>query len=434
VNNELTPKQQTSEAIRQAETILITTGQHPSVDQVAATLALAAILRKFGKKVSAIISDSLPQSAQFMDTAGLDRSLSGLRDFVLKVDVSKSEVDKLRYEVEDSKLNVYITPFKGGFAPSDVTFGYGDFHYDIAVVLGVPTRARIDRVYADNQGLFNSIPVINLDFHRTNEGYGAINLIEPTASSLCEILVATSESLQAGLIDADIATIMLAGLMASTDRFTATHTTSKSLTVAAQMMAAGAKQQQVVKGLFRDGRDRPERAERSDRPERNERGDRSRNGDRGDREQRNGDRPERSERPRQAEPRQEQPRAEQPAEQPLVRPQVHFQAEQPAERPQAERSERPEASERPERRPEPSAATHNPDADLTAAPDTPESEAVIQPDHIEPSIPPQADLPNEAPQAEPVAIPMADFAAAAEMLRDRSKPASAEAEQAEDGR
>lgn len=372
---ELTPKQQTSEAIRQAETILITTGQHPTVDQIAATLALAAILRKFGKKVSAIISDPLPGPAQFLDTAGLDKSLSGLRDFVLKLDVTKAEVDKLRYEVEGGKLNIYITPFKGGFAPSDVTFGYGDYHFDLAIVLGVASRSRIDRVYAENSSLFGAIPLVNIDFHRTNENYGAINLIEPTASSLCEILVALSESLQAGMIDSEIATVMLAGLMASTDRFTASHTTSKSLTVAAQMMAAGAKQGVVVRGLFNRGEGR----ERSDRNER------------GNERQREERRPENVRKEpvqmqQRVEPRPEQPREEQrPVEEAMIM--------QPA--PAVEMAPRME-------QPMPSAHP----AEL------------LEPNHIE--LMPMEESPVEMAQEAPTQpLPMADFAAAAEVLRQR---------------
>ncbi len=395
---DLTPKQQTSEAIRQAETILITTGQHPNVDQVVSVLALAAILRKFGKKVSAIISDPLPPAVQFLDMSGIDKNLSGLRDFILKVDVTKAEVDKLRYEVIDGKLEVFITPFKGGFAPSDVTFAYGDYHYDLAIVLGVPSRSRIDRVYAENQGLFNSIPLVNLDFHRTNESYGAVNLIEPMASSLCEILVATSESLQSGLIDADIATVMLTGLMASTDRFTASHTTSKSLTVAAQLMAAGAKQQQVVKGLFRDGRDsRDSRPERSNRPA--------------------------------AEPRQNQGQSNQsrPAQQSERRPE-----------PQPQPSRQPELATASASAVAEPAAVRNPEAEHTVAPGfavPANAEPVIAPDHIEPSVPvvepasaPVPATPASAPvvPAEPAVVPdlaspMADFAAAAELLRDHGQ-------------
>lgn len=254
---DLTPKQKASEAIRQAETIFITTGQNPSVDQATATIALATILRKYGKKVSAVISDKLPKQVDFLQVKALEGGVTGgARDFILKVDLAKTEVDKLKYTIEDGKLNIHITPFKGNFAPSDVTFDYGTPQYDLVITLGVPTQARLDRVFEQQKGLLD-IPIVNIDFHRSNESYGAINLIEPQASSLNEIILALSESLQSGMVDPDIATVMLAGIISATDRFTAQHTTSKSLTVAAQLMAAGGRQQEVVKGLYRGGRTEP---------------------------------------------------------------------------------------------------------------------------------------------------------------------------------
>ena len=128
--------------------------------------------------------------------------------------------------------------------------------------MGVPTRVRVDRALEQNPTLLTNVPIINIDFHRSNENYGAVNLIEPTAASLSEMLVSLSESLQNGIIDETIATAILTGIISSTDRFTAQHTTPKTLTVAAQMMAAGAKQQQVVKGLYR----RDNRDNRGDRP------------------------------------------------------------------------------------------------------------------------------------------------------------------------
>jgi hypothetical protein len=384
---DLTPKQQTSEAIRQAETILVTTGQHPSVDQVAAVISLTAILRKFGKKVSAVISDSLPGSVQSLDTANIERNVNGLRDFILKLDVTKAEVDKLRYEVIEGKLHVFVTPYKGNFAPSDVTFDYGDsqLDYDLAIIVGVPTRARIDRVYEQNQALFERIPVINMDFHRSNENYGAVNLIEPNAASLCEMLVALSESLQGGIIDAEIATSLLMGIVAATDRFTAVHTTSKSLTVAAQMMAAGARQQTVVKALYRDGK----------------------GGDQRDRGDRNG------------ESRAPQREAQKPAAQPAREP----------------RQEQP----RPERRPEPAKTepvlAKTEPAPAKSEPAEERQDLIIDPSHIELSEMPEGQEEAEkttqvgAPTASslPPMPPMADFAAAAEILAQRQGDDHAEA-------
>lgn len=250
MDKELTPKQQTSESIRQAESILVITGQNPNVDQVASVLALSSILKKFGKKVSTVISDDIPASAKFLDTSQVEKQLGGLRDFIMQVDLRNAEVDKLKYTIENGKLNVHVTPFAGSFKQQDVSYSYGDYQYDLIIVLGVASYSRIDRVYAQNERLLEDIPMVNIDFHRINEQYGAVNLIEPNAAGLGELLVALSESLQTGLIDTQIATTILTGIMASTDRFTATHTTSKAMTVAAQMMAMGADQKKVVQGLY----------------------------------------------------------------------------------------------------------------------------------------------------------------------------------------
>ncbi|MBW3538193.1 hypothetical protein KY386_01735 [Candidatus Parcubacteria bacterium] len=252
---DLTPKQQTSEAIRQADSILVTTSQRPSIDQVTAVASLAMILRKLGKQVTAVVSDNVPASIAWLVEGRLDGSPEGLRDFIIQLDLGRAEVDKLKYTNQDGRLNIHVTPFRGRFSQSDVSFSYGEAvagneQYDLVIALGVTSRSKLDKLFERNRSL-GDVPLLNLDFHRINENYGAVNLIEPNASSLSEMLVSLSESLQTGLIDEPIATALLAGIMASTDRFTANHTTPKALTVAAQLMAAGGKQQQIVRSLYR---------------------------------------------------------------------------------------------------------------------------------------------------------------------------------------
>lgn len=267
---DLTPKQQASEAIRQAEAILIVTGQRPNIDQVSSMVALSLILRKYGKKVSAVITDQMPGTASFLTNGQVDRNLAGMRDFIVQVDMSRAEVDKLRYTVENGKLNIHITPAAGSFSQQDVGFAHGDYHYDLIIAMGVPSRSKLDRLFEQNSGLLQTTPLLNLDFHRINESYGAINLVDTNAATLSEMLISLAESLQPGLLDETIATAMLTGIIAATDRFSGPHTTAKSMTVAAQLMAAGAKQQQIIKALYsgggrdgRDGRDRDRKSEKS---------------------------------------------------------------------------------------------------------------------------------------------------------------------------
>lgn len=261
---DLTPKQQASEAIRQAQSILLVTAQRPNIDQVASMVALTHALRKLNKKVTPLITDRVPGGAQFIAKGVVDSSLAGSRDFIMELSLAKAEVDKVKYTVEDGKLKVHVTPFSGGFGPGDVTFGQGDYHFDLIIAVGVPRRSGLDRIFEQNSNLLTNVPMLNLDYHRINEQHGAINLLETNASTLSEMVLALTESVQGGLLDKSMATALLAGIMAATDRFTAPSTTAKSMTVAAQMLAAGADQQKVTKEIFGE---RPRREDRPKQPQ-----------------------------------------------------------------------------------------------------------------------------------------------------------------------
>src|SRR5690606_7928928 len=69
--------------------------------------------------------------------------------------------------------------------------------------------------------------------------------------SLCEMLVSLSEALkeEKTLLDEQTATAFLTGIVSATDRFSNDHTTSRVMTMAAQLMAAGANQQLIAAKL-----------------------------------------------------------------------------------------------------------------------------------------------------------------------------------------
>lgn len=251
-NNELTPKQQVIELVRQAQSVLIVTGREPSVDQVFSVYAFQTILAKLGKKSHAVITDQLPSASKLVDTSKISRSLDGVRDFIVSLDLARVEVDKLKYDIRDGRLDITITPHAGNFEPTDARFEYGSFQFDLVIVLGVHKINRIDRLLEANPTLFDGLHLINIDYHRVNEGYGSVNYVDFNATSVSEMLISIFESLSQGMIDADIATALLAGIMTTTNRFTTANTSPKALTMAAQLMSGGARQQEIVKNLFTD--------------------------------------------------------------------------------------------------------------------------------------------------------------------------------------
>lgn len=251
-SNELTPKQQTVELLKQAESVLIVTGRQPTVDQVVSVVALQSALAKLGKKSQAVISDNLPPATQVVDTSRISRDLDGVRDFVVSLDLAHVEVDKLKYDVIDNRLDITITPHSGNFKEEDARFGYGAYQFDLVVVIGVPSILKIDGLLEQNPTLFDGLHLINLDYHRINEQYGSVNLIDSAATSTSEMLMSIMEALSQGMIDEEIGTALLTGIMSATNRFTTASTTPKALTMAAQLMSGGARQQTVVRALYGD--------------------------------------------------------------------------------------------------------------------------------------------------------------------------------------
>ena len=135
----------------------------------------------------------------------------------------------------------------GNFNAKDVSFEQGPYKFDLVIALGVPHITKLDKIVEQNPTIFDGLHLINIDYHRINEEYGSVNYVDQNASSVCEMLVSLFESLEQGMIDESIATALYTGITSATHNFTTPSTSAKSMTVAAQMLAAGAKQQEVVK-------------------------------------------------------------------------------------------------------------------------------------------------------------------------------------------
>jgi bifunctional oligoribonuclease and PAP phosphatase NrnA len=253
---ELTPKQQTTEQIKAAERILLLTHISPDGDALGSLLAFYLILKKLGKDVTAVVPEQLPVSFGFLpQTQEITQSFSGTKDFVITIDTTKTKVDRLAYKnvPQENKLNIVVTPQAGSFKSEDVSFAYGAYKYDLIIVLDSPDLERLGPLYDSQAALFYETPVVNIDHHPGNDFFGKINWVDLTATSTAEILVSLMESLarEKPLMDEDIATALLTGIITDTGSFQNANTTPKSLTVAAQLVAAGARQQEIIRSVFK---------------------------------------------------------------------------------------------------------------------------------------------------------------------------------------
>jgi hypothetical protein len=242
-------RQQVVERIRQSTSILVAVGNNPSVDALAASLGLSLMLNKMNKHATAVFSGQIPEVIQFLEPSKtFETNVDALRDFIISLD--KEKADRLRYKVEDDVVRIFITPYKTSITDKDLQFSQGDFNVDLIIALGVEKREDLDKAIVAHGRILHDATVITINADNQRSTLGAIDYNDAAASSLCEMLVSMSEAFQQpGILDAQISTALLTGIVANTDRFSNPRTSPRVMTMAAQLMAAGANQQLIATNL-----------------------------------------------------------------------------------------------------------------------------------------------------------------------------------------
>lgn len=241
-------KQQIVERIKNSTNILVTVGSNPSVDELSAALSLTLMLNRLDKHGTAVFSGQIPQAINFLDPGKtFENTVDSLRDFIIALD--KEKADRLRYKVEDDVVRIFITPYRTVINEKDLQFSQGDFNVETIIALGVEKREDLDTAITAHGRILHDATVATINLSGQATGLGSIDWTDTAASSLCEMLMSLSEALQPGLLDQQIATALLTGIVSATDRFRNEHTSPRVMTMAAQLMAAGANQQLIAAKL-----------------------------------------------------------------------------------------------------------------------------------------------------------------------------------------
>lgn len=243
-------KQQIVDKIKEKSNILVTVSTDPSVDELSAALGLTLLLNKMKKHATAVFSGAIPPAITFLDPEKtFENTVDSLRDFIIALD--KEKADHLRYKVDGDVVKIFITPYRTTITSDDLEFSQGDYNVELVLALGVQNRDELDGALAAHGRILHDATVVSVMAGGEESDLGSINWREQNASSLSEMLVGLSDGLKAdkGLLDEQIATSFLTGIVAATDRFSNDHTSSRVMTIAAQLMSAGANQQLIASKL-----------------------------------------------------------------------------------------------------------------------------------------------------------------------------------------
>lgn len=177
--------------VERAGRILVVTHVGPDGDAIGSLLGLGWLLRERGKDRVLLCEDPLPEGYQFLPGSDeIVQQAQGPFDLVVSLDCSD-------------------------------LYRMGD---------GVASFV---------EALPSSVPLINLDHHVTNTGFGTVNWVDPAAAATAQMILELAETLDWDLAP-PVATCLLNGLITDTRSFRTSNVDSRAIRAALRLMEAGA--------------------------------------------------------------------------------------------------------------------------------------------------------------------------------------------------
>ncbi len=183
-------------ALRSARRVLVTSHMSPDGDAIGSELALAELAERLGATVTVVNRDRPP--------SGLDE-LPGCERIVVVHRLARERIEE----------------------------------HDLAVLLECPG---LDRPGLDG---LDAVPILNVDHHRGNELYGAVNYVDEEAPAVGEMVWRMFRAAGVGP-SPEAATCAYAALATDTGDFRYANATPRAFAAAAEMVAAGARPERVA--------------------------------------------------------------------------------------------------------------------------------------------------------------------------------------------
>lgn len=249
----LSPQQQAQEYISRAKHILVITNAHPSIDTIASAGAMGLFLQALKKSADIVIPNfNSTNTPSFIEGKELMKSeIGAMRALHISIDVSKTPIEELLYDIHDGKLEINVIPKQNEWSLNDISTTHGTDRYDLVITLDVPDMKSLGAYAVKYADFFHRTTIINIDTNTSNENWGQINLVNLNSVSVSEVLFELFQQWHTGVVNTPIATNILAGMIAKTKGFRTTNVTPRTLSTSSALVGMGAKRNEIMDGLWR---------------------------------------------------------------------------------------------------------------------------------------------------------------------------------------
>lgn len=245
--------QQFHSLLSEKKHVLITAGTHTGGDGIASAIATAHFLDTLGVRTDIII-DGFADTERygFLPRIGdIKPTFEYLKKFILDIDIKKTGIKELSYDVEGDTLRIFLTPKHGELERSNIATSETAYRYDAIVVLGADDLDSVGTLFEQHAPLFFETPLINIGHNASNEQFGNVNIVDVTASSCAEVLYEVFNTVGKEHISEEIAMALLTGMIVKTNSFKQKEVTPKALGIASKLMKLGADRDFIIDKLYR---------------------------------------------------------------------------------------------------------------------------------------------------------------------------------------
>jgi len=190
-------------ACQKAQNIVIISHRNPDADSIGSNLALREILVHAGKTVTSACVDPIPKDTHFLH----------------------------------------------GASTFETTFNFQTT--DLIICVDAGSTAQTGFLERQPEILQSGKPIINIDHHPSNNGYGTVNLVIPDGASTTLVLFNLFK-ISGIKITATIATNLLCGLYFDTGSFMHSNTDAQVYAAAGELMRAGGDMKKIVKNMYKN--------------------------------------------------------------------------------------------------------------------------------------------------------------------------------------
>lgn len=227
------------ESVQQVNAILVPVKEaiivvkpNPDLDVLLASLSLALSLKKIGRRCSIISPTEVdPQkivsSQDQKDIPEVFFSLSGQisnnmpkKQLVMTIEFSEGTFSQGNMDKSPQGLILTLVPEENQppIEPTNINSQIVESKPDVIFTIGLENLFNLDKFYRENQSFFTNTPIINIDNHSNNMSFGRANLLDPKATSICEMITLMLYDLRF-ILDEDISKMLYAGIKHKTENF-----------------------------------------------------------------------------------------------------------------------------------------------------------------------------------------------------------------------